>query len=93
MPIKFDFKAHHKVKTKDGRVGYKETPWIRFKHGEEPPVIVQGGSYFSGGGTPIDEANLPSWVKEEVRKLNPDARESVGLPRRMAAKPHESVAK
>ena len=89
----FDFMAHHRVKTSDGRAGYKVTPWVQVRQGENPPVVICNGCYYSGGGKLLDECDIPAWVTDQVRTMNPDTRESIGLPRRMAAKPDASLAK
>ena len=92
MANKFEFISHVRVSGKDG-IGYRETPYVRLRNGEEPPIMIQGGQYFDGGGRLVGEDDVPAWVKDEVRKMTPDVREEVGLPRRMAGKPHESMAK
>lgn len=93
MATKFNFTSHVKVTNKKGEVGYRETPYVRLRFGDNPPVMIQGGVYFEAGGKPLDEDKVPEWVKDQIRVMSPDAREAVGLPRRAAAKPHESLAK
>jgi hypothetical protein len=89
----FKFISHVKVTNRKGDIGYKETPYVRLRQGDHAPVMIQGGVYYEAGGKALDEDKIPDWTKEHVRNMSPDAREAVGLPRRVAAKPHESLAK
>ena len=42
-------------------------------------IYVQHGRYWSSGGDPIKSADLPEWVREEVRKASPAALAACGI--------------
>lgn len=75
----FDMKTHN-VRTRGGKqVLTQVNPHIRLKHGDDPPVFIQGGHFYSEDGSEFTKETLPGWVAEEVRKLTPAARKEAGM--------------
>lgn len=75
----FDIRTHI-IQNRGGRqVLTSVNPNVRLKHGDDPPVFIQGGRFYSEDGAEYDEATIPGWVEEEVRKLTPQVRKEVGL--------------
>lgn len=71
----FDMKTHH-VKMRSGRpIVSQVTPHVRLKRGEDPPVFIQGGKFYSEDGA----ESHPDWLDEEVAKLTTKTKIEVGL--------------
>lgn len=69
----------------------KAQPALRLSSNGEV-VYIQHGKFWTAGGLPIPERDLPGWVKDELGKCNPKALAEAGYVKALpAAKPLKKV--
>lgn len=55
-------------------------PYTRLVQQGEPPVIVQGGNFYSDGGDRMPLSSVPDWALKQLSNRNKKSNASVGLP-------------
>jgi len=55
------------------------TPYVRFVHEDDTPIIVQKGAFYSDGGQRIKKTDIPPWFWEQAKLINKEKRERIGL--------------
>jgi hypothetical protein len=77
---RFDVKRVHEFVPDAGGVRRltRVNPYIRLKGpGDAPPVFLQSGKVWDEGGGPVESP--PKWVRDAIRGLTAEARDSVGF--------------
>lgn len=54
-------------------------PYARFVSAGHPPVLVQGGRFYSDGGDLYEKGKEPDWVFSELKNMSLTALKDVGL--------------
>lgn len=57
----------------------RKNPYVRFVHEQEPPVICQGGQFYSDGGERLKGPDIPDWVWKQASLMTKQGRDKVGL--------------
>jgi len=79
MPL--NLKTHHVTTNKNGEVtGTRVIPYIRVGWGDEPPVYMQDGQFFSEEAGGIDDVDLPDWAIGELARCSDQALQEVKCP-------------
>jgi hypothetical protein len=73
-----NLKSHEIKKSEAGSSVSEASPYVRLSNGTSP-LFLQAGNVYSEDGQMIDEDDLPGWFEEELNKLSPEARKSVGF--------------
>lgn len=78
-----DLRGVHKVIQRPDGVADKQTqrPLAKFVGGGEPKevFVAQSGVFYSPGGQRIKDEDLPEWLMEQVKALDPRVREELKL--------------
>lgn len=70
----------HEVKTRGGQpILVRDRPYLRLRAGDDPPIFIQGGKFYYENGQEVSE--VPDWVMEKLKEVQPKVREQVGLPK------------
>lgn len=70
----------HEYRT-DKRTGkhmlVRALPYIRLRNGDEPPVFIQEGTFYTESGDKIETP--PAWVHSQLENVTDRAKREVGL--------------
>lgn len=85
----FNLRVHEPIRDEDDRVKYRRTtPYIMFSD-NGVKVLLQGREFFSEGGSPMADVDVPDWVWDQIRKTNPKCLAETGVPQRPIITPQE----
>jgi len=92
MPL--DLKTHHKQTNKQGElIGIRVIPYLRVGWGDEPPVYMQDGQFYSEENGAIDELDLPEWAIGELARCSDTALKEVKCPEEVMTEINQIRAK
>lgn len=79
-------KVHEFAKRVDseGNATYRlvrTNPYISLARGDGVEVLLANGRVHDAAGNPLPADSVPSWIEDEVGKMTPDARLSIGFAR------------
>ena len=80
-----NLKVHEYARVNDGSraILTRVNPYIvltrGLPEGGSTRVFIQGGAFFHEGGDEYKRHELPEWLNDEIAKMGPATRKSVGL--------------
>lgn len=75
----FDHTVHHTVKTREGTIAGRTTPYMILSSLEDGQIYVQDGKFYYPGGEPMDDDDVPDWAWDNVKNADNITRESLGF--------------